>query len=176
MPGLPNYKLDELCMWLGIDTTSHHRALADCEQTHKLYQQMKGRFHSSEELAGLFSQKRSGTYKGSSFDARLITCTIPDEEINHDHVLYGKRVVFTGKLEKYARREAMQLVANHGGINQNSLTKETDFLVLGCNDYCPTIKDGKSSKQKKAEEYVLKGFNISVLDEQTFYDLVSEGE
>lgn len=176
MQGLPSYRLDELCELLEIDTTSHHRALADCEQAHKLYQRLKGMFSSGEELAGLFTQRQRGTYKGSSFDARLITSSIPDEEMDHDHVLYGKRVVFTGRLEKYARREAMQLVANHGGVNQNALTKETDYLVLGCNDYCPTIKGGKSSKQKKAEEYALKGFGISILDEQTFYDLVAAGE
>ena len=176
LPGLPNYKLDELCTILEIDASNHHRALADCEQTNQLYQTLKGRFKTPEDLTGLFAQRQRERNRGSYLDARLITSTIPDEEMDHDHILYGKRVVFTGKLERYARREAMQLVANFGGVNQNTLTKDTDFLVLGCNDYCPTIKDGKSSKQKKAEKYALKGFGISILDEQTFYDLVADGE
>ena len=70
----------------------------------------------------------------------------------------------------------MQLVANLGAINQNSVTKDTDYLVLGNNDNCRTIKDGKSCKQKKAEEYMLKGTGVSIMDEQTFYDMVEAGD
>lgn len=174
-PGLGSYKLDVLCELLEIDGTNHHRALADCEQTFALFEKMRSCFHSADELRGLFVAHRNGVYKGASFDARLISSTVPDEEMDHDHVLYGKNVVFTGKLERLARKDAMQLVANLGGKNQNGVTKETNFLVLGNNDYCTTIKDGKSGKQKRAEELMLKGYDIAILDEQVFYELIAEG-
>jgi len=38
------------------------------------------------------------------------------------------------------RKDAMQLVADFGGINENGITKHTNFLVLGNNDYCSKIK------------------------------------
>jgi DNA polymerase-3 subunit epsilon len=115
-------------------------------------------------------------YVHHHIDARMIECQIPEDEIDKAHPLYGKKVVFTGALVRFKRDAAMQLVANLGGINQNGVTKETDFLVLGNNDYCRTIKDGKSSKQKKAEEYMLKGTGISIMDEQTFYDMIEAGD
>src|SRR5699024_4501797 len=69
-------------------------------------------------------------------------------EFNESHPLFGKVCVFTGKLEKMQRKEAMQLVADLGGIPGDRVTKKTSYLILGNNDYCKTIKDGKSSKQK----------------------------
>ena len=68
----------------------------------------------------------------------------------------------------------MQVVADLGGINQNNVTKKTNYLVLGNNDYCSTIKDGKSNKQKKAEEYRLKGLDIEIISENVFYDMIAE--
>jgi len=49
------------------------------------------------------------------------------------------------------RKDAMTLVVNRGGICGDTVTKATNYLVLGNIDYCKTIKGGKSSKQKKAE-------------------------
>jgi len=67
----------------------------------------------------------------------------------------------------------MQLVADFGGINEDTVTKQTNFLVLGNNDYCSTIKDGKSTKQKKAEAYKLKGSDIEIISENVFYDMIN---
>ena len=70
------------------------------------------------------------------------------------------------------RKEAMQKVVNLGGLVGDSVTKKTNYLILGNNDYCKSIKDGKSSKQKKAEELKLKGYDIEVISENVFYDML----
>ena len=70
------------------------------------------------------------------------------------------------------RKDAMQIVADIGGINQDNVTAETNYLILGNNDYCSTIKDGKSIKQKKAEKLKLKGNDIDILPENVFYDMI----
>lgn len=80
--------------------------------------------------------------------------------------------VFTGTLERMTRKEVMQIVVDLGGINGNSVTAKTNYLILGNNDYCPLIKDGKSNKQKKAEELKLKGKDIEILTENVFYDMI----
>lgn len=97
-----------------------------------------------------------------------------DIKIDPDNPLFGKHCVFTGKLEKLLRKDAMQIVANLGGINEDGVTKKTNFLILGNNDYCSTIKDGKSSKQKKAEQYKLDGYDIEVIPENVFYEMIGD--
>lgn len=93
---------------------------------------------------------------------------------NTSHPLYGKTCVFTGALQRMERSIAAQIVSNIGGICSNTVTKKTDYLVLGNYDYCYTLKDNKSSKRKKAEEYVLAGIDISIISEEEFYDMIEE--
>ena len=68
----------------------------------------------------------------------------------------------------------MQIIANLGGINADSVTKKTDFLILGNNDLWKLIKDGKSSKQKKAEKLILKGKDLKIISENVFYDIIND--
>ena len=57
-------------------------------------------------------------------------------------VLFGLSIIL--------RKDAMQKVVDLGGFCQDNITKETNFLILGNNDYFKSIKDGKSTKQKIA--------------------------
>lgn len=100
--------------------------------------------------------------------------TTDKTDFDETHPLFGKLCVFTGTLEKMQRKEAMQLVVDLGGHVGDSVTKKTNYLILGNNDYCPTIKEGKSSKQKKAETLKLSGQDIEIISEDVFYDLVAE--
>lgn len=175
---LPHYRLLDLCKYYGINVENAHRALADCRMTHALLGKLKEK---CKEIGGTdlelrWMKEHKCEKRFLNIDARLIESQIPIDEIDKTHPLYGKNIVFTGTLVRYKRKDAMQLVANLGCNNQNSVTRDTDYLVLGNNDYCRTIKDGKSSKQKKAEEYMLKGTGIRIVDEQTFYDMVAERE
>ena len=67
-------------------------------------------------------------------------------ELIKDNPFYKKHCVFTGKLEKFSRVEAAQLVVNLGGFCENRLTKKTNFLVVGNLDYLSNVKGDKSSK------------------------------
>lgn len=54
------------------------------------------------------------------------------EKANDDIIdLSGKNVVFTGTLKSMARLQAQLLVIAHGGINQTTLTRDTNLLVCG---------------------------------------------
>ena len=60
-------------------------------------------------------------------------------------------------------------------LKQHRLVDMVTYLnlsKLGNNDYCKSIKDGKSTKQKKAEKLKLSGQDIEVIDEYTFYKLM----
>jgi NAD-dependent DNA ligase len=144
-----------------------HRSLYDCEITYAVYRSAQEKilknFNSFEEFVCLFKRKRY------HFDPK--TLTPETDDIDETNPFYEKECIFTGKLEKMVRKDAQQLVVNMGGHCGSSVTKKTDFLILGNNDYCKSIKDGKSSKQKKAESLKLKGQDIEVIPEDVFYQM-----
>ncbi len=171
-PELPHHRLKDMVRLFNIQTTREHRAIADVEATEACYCALKEEAIRQYETECNFVDAFKKKYKGTGVRAEDI---IGDESKNNpDSPLYKKNCVFTGKLERFTRQQAMQIVANLGGINEDSITKNTNFLILGNNDYCKTIKDGKSNKQKKAESYKLKGFDIEILPENVFYDLIGE--
>jgi len=88
--------------------------------------------------------------------------------------VFGKTFVFTGTLQRMVRKDAMQLVVDMGGICGDGVTVKTNYLVLGNNDYCSSIKVGKSSKHKKAERYKAEGLDIEIISENVFYEMVAE--
>ncbi|UCE74053.1 MAG: hypothetical protein JSV56_13705, partial [Methanomassiliicoccales archaeon] len=72
--------------------------------------------------------------------------------------LDGKQFVFTGSLENISREEASDLVVNAGGIVSSSVSKSTDYVVVG-------KKPG--SKFEKAKK-----LGIKVVDEEEFKSIV----
>ncbi len=166
-PELKHHRLSDLCDYLSL-TTNSHRSLADCITTKELYDAIKAKMESDNLRIEDLWVKEKRSHKGID-----ISSIVPTEfEIDEDGFFYGKHVVFTGKLERMLRKDAMQIIVNLGGILDNSVTKETNYLILGDNDYNVILKGEKSSKHKKAEELKLKGQDIEILDENTFYDLL----
>lgn len=89
--------------------------------------------------------------------------------------LYGKVCVFTGELS-IDRGTLMQMVADIGGINADNVTKKTDYLIVGDYSSNVNVKGGKTGKLKKAEDYILKGVDISIISEKDFFDLLNGDE
>ena len=88
--------------------------------------------------------------------------------LNPNNPLFEQHCAFTGRLQKYTRKEAMQIVATIGGFSEKAVTKKTRFLILGTQ-----AKERKSNKQQKAERNLEKGQNIEIIPELTFYDMLS---
>jgi DNA ligase (NAD+) len=72
--------------------------------------------------------------------------------------LEGKTVVITGTLPTLGRREAEELVKEHGGKVTGSVSKKTSFLVAG---------EAAGSKLEKAQ-----ALNIPILDEEGLFRLI----
>lgn len=66
----------------------------------------------------------------------------------------------------------MQIVVDYGGFNNDNVTKETNFLVIGNSGYNPSVVHGKSSKHVNAEKLKLEGFDIEVISENVFWDML----
>ncbi|MDI9628476.1 MAG: NAD-dependent DNA ligase LigA, partial [Acidobacteriota bacterium] len=70
-------------------------------------------------------------------------------------------VVVTGSLAGFTRDEAQQAIAARGGKATSSVSRKTDFVVVGQNP---------GSKAAKAEQ-----LGLPVLDEEGFRVLLAEG-
>lgn len=169
-PELEHHRLSNIATRLNIDQTAAHRSLADSETTAACYQKMKSEILSAStenEFVERFKKKSCA----ERINPREITINTDCDDTNP---FYGEVIVFTGALSAMTRLAAMQLVAMLGGIPEDSITKKTNYLVVGNVDFSASIKDGKSGKMKKAEAYALKGCDIHVLSESAFLDVVNE--
>ena len=94
---------------------------------------------------------------------------------SHKNPLSGRHCVFTGRLERFPRKEAMRIVAGLGGVNERGVTRRTNVLILGNEEYRRAWgggECGKSRKHRKAERLVLAGQDIEMIPENVFYDMV----
>lgn len=88
-----------------------------------------------------------------------------------DGALTGETIVFTGELT-IPRDQAADMAAKAGADVRASVTGKTTMLVVGQRDLMPGW-DKKSGKQKRAEELIEKGQDISVVGEADFVALAS---
>ena len=72
----------------------------------------------------------------------------------------GKNFVLTGKLDKYTREEAGKLITERGGRVSGSVSKKTDYVIVG---------EKAGSKLTKAQE-----LGIKILSEDDFEKLLAE--
>lgn len=176
--GLSAYDLKTLCKVNNIPL-KHHRAGADSKATAELTLK-------AFEIAGVISlddfperlkttvgQLYDGGYRPSEtkriYKSKDLSQIVGDPtKHNPDSIFYGRAVVFTGTLSSMVRAEAQQLIANIGGINGKSVTKDTDFLVVGQQDYRVVGDDGMSSKQEKAIKLIEKGSTLEIISEDDF--------
>jgi len=170
-PQLTHHRLMDMVSHLKLDIEGSHRSIFDCRATQLCYDKFREeaikQYGSEDNFLELGFKKRNNKLHASSIVG-------DDSQHDPDNYLYGRYCVFTGQLERMNRKEAMQIVANIGGINEDLVTKKTNYLIMGNFDYVKNIKGGKTSKYKKAEEYKIKGQDIEVIPEQVFYDLICD--
>lgn len=160
-----HHRLIDLVSRFKIAKEVEHRALSDVLMTNQCYVYMKKYIQEHDlDFSSLLPSK-----KGTSAKDILPTCT----EFDENNFAFSKCFVFTGVLDKMSRSDAMQAVVNFGGTCADSVTRITNYLVLGSFDYSSSIKGGKSTKQKKAEKLKIDGFDIEIISENVFYDLIS---
>ncbi len=173
-PEWATHALSMLSYSYHVDYANAHRSLSDCHITLKCYDALRDDILSQYESLESFKfcKNNSSSQNNHKFRSADIIATV--KNIDTDNPLYGNVFVFTGGLEKMSRKVAMQAVVDCGGINADNVTRKTNYLVLGNNDYHPLIKDGKSTKQKRAESLKLKGQDIHIIPENVFYDMLED--
>lgn len=180
--GCYSYSLPIICETLGIDFGKHHRAgddskacaelflkcieLSETSSYAELQQKLEfrcGRF-SSDYFRPQLSTKHG--FGGAGFKVGDI---IGDpSKIDEGSYFYGKSVCFTGKCKYGTRKELLQRIADIGGVPIDSVTKSTDILVVGQQDYRVVGESGMSGKQKKAMKLKDEGYDIEIMSEADF--------
>jgi DNA polymerase III subunit epsilon len=168
-PELPDHRLCTVAQALEIAAAGMHRGQKDCEITYSCFEKCKNilsdRYGNIQNFCNFCATSHRGIL------AKAISASTV--EFDEDHPLFNKFCVFTGTLSQMLRKEAMQAVADVGGKCEDRITQETNFLIVGSFEYTASVKGNKSSKIKKAENYILRGQDLKIISEDTFYDLLA---
>ncbi len=180
---LLSYRLDSVCNHYGIEL-EHHRALPDaiaCAKIATRIFQEEGitEFSQISEHFNLrIGQLFPGGYnpsavKYSGTGYKISDLEYDDSNFQLDNPFYGKTVVFTGTLQSMVRKEAQVTVLEIGGECGSGVTMETDYLIIGEQDYQRYGEGFKSSKMKKSEKYLSQGKRIELLTESQFLEMIN---
>lgn len=178
--GCYSYSLDNVLEHLGITFEGHHKAdndsrgcaelLLKClemdgsilDELEDKYHFHRGKFAPNTFIAHL--SKGSNQTKKELLDSLEVHPELVDEA----NYFYGKTVCFTGTCMYGTRKDMLQKIKDIGGIPADSVTKKTEVLVVGQQDYRAVGDSGMSSKQKKAFQLLEKGQDIEILSEAEF--------
>lgn len=171
-PHLSHHRLSDIAAECKVQQPQAHRAEADCIVTAACYETMKEQilteYASEDEFAKHFHTKHK------AYADRLASITANVEDIDETNPIFGKVIVFTGALSSMSRKEAFQVAANLGATPADSVTKKTNYLVIGNADFAKSVKEGKTTKMKKAESFIAKGEEIAIISENAFFEMILE--
>ena len=183
-PGLYSYSLPDVCNAIGIEFNQHHRAKGDAvgcaevflksierlgvnqlDELPELLKLRKGSFNGKDHIP---QRQKDISYSKTNLNEYIKSLSIDESKIDPDNYFYGKSVCFTGAFSFAVRKELLAKMAELGAIPMNSVTKETNILVVGQQDYRVVGDSGMSSKQKKAMSLIDKGQELEIMSESEF--------
>lgn len=199
IPNISSYRLDSICQHFNVPLI-HHNALSDaiacgevlnriCEDgdLDNLYN--KYSFYCGTPImyadtcighdqcgCGIHSsaspRKKKPLFASSASESSKKFCS--DESLLDDDFI-GKTFVFTGTLESMPRQKAHEIVIRGGGSVKDSVTKVTDYVVCGMQDYNLNVS-GKntSSKLEKAKQIIAAGGKVKLLNEDDFIRMIDD--
>lgn len=186
-PGWWSYSLPIVIQELGLPTFAHHDPLEDALASARIVGRALSH-HGVDSLVALVEKRRfqwgfvdESLYKPFADVVRVSGRIIPPEPapgvvLDEEHPLYGRQMVFTGTLASMTRGRAAQLVANVGGHFRNGVTKKTNYLVTGFQDFWKLAEGAtESNKERKAQALIAAGVDMEIIPEDEFLRLVDSG-
>jgi DNA polymerase-3 subunit epsilon len=183
LTGLSSYRLDVVAEHFGI-AFKHHNALEDARTAALIMlKYLESLSHTNLETAatslgfnhGELSHngyKPFGTAASYGEKIRSKDIVTGNSEFNESHPLFGKSIAFTGTLSSMSRQSAMQNVVDVGGICADSVNKQVNFLIVGFRDFTLYSNGEKSTKLKKAEQYITSGQDLEIISEDDFLRMI----
>lgn len=87
-----------------------------------------------------------------------------------------KYFVLTGRLNSMSREEAVKNILNHGGIVQNMVTPQTDYLIVGGFQINMFEPNRLSRKRQTAERLNELGAQIDIISEERFLEWLKQDD
>lgn len=144
--GLDNHKLETLMDYYGINTTAHN-ALNDSLATVEIYNALKNKDYRRRTISEDFPQ-----------------------------IWVDTKFAYTGSFANFTRKTLENQILSFGGTISKSVTKTTDFLVVG-QQIAKNLTDGvRSSKEIKCMEMIDDGHPIKMITEEEFLHLLQEAK
>ncbi len=97
----------------------------------------------------------------------------PPNENALDNKFKNKNIVITGDISNLPRETLYTILSNNGGVLKSSVTKKTDFLIVGTQDKNLVGSTGTSTKEQKALQYINDNINIEIIREPEFKAILS---
>ncbi|MBN2404159.1 MAG: hypothetical protein JXE06_01110 [Coriobacteriia bacterium] len=187
IPGLPDYKLPHVLAACGGSLQDHHDPKADAEACAEIALAI-ARNNGASTLKDL--SKAVGMKVGHLYDCGYRPCRCSSSapapnatvksmseyvcniDADPSGAFYDADVAFTGTMAAMPRDTAMQMVADRGGRPRTSVSKLTEYVVVGQLDYAAFTQGHPSSKLRKALELVESGYPLQVLTEKEFLELL----
>lgn len=97
----------------------------------------------------------------------------PDcEYIDCEIEFAGKRFALTGDFGLVTRGEAEKFIEENGGKVTSSVSKKTNYVIVGIEDKTIVGADGKSRKIEAAEELIKEGFDIKIVEAEKLVQIM----
>lgn len=144
--GLEDHKLETLMDYYGINTTAHN-ALNDSLATVEIYNALKNKDYKRRTISEDYPQIWEDT-----------------------------KFAYTGAFANFTRKTLENKILSFGGSISKSVTKTTDYLVVG-QQIATNLVDGvRSSKEIKCMEMIDNGHPIRMITEEEFLSLLQEAK
>ncbi len=161
---ITNRSLSESCALSDIPLDAHHDALCDATACAKLMMIAMGLKN--------FELDRKKDKGNSAFDKKHVSSDtvkpLEDNEIeNKDTPFYHKKVVLTGNLLSYPKREEIAYILKRYGADINtSISKLTNIVIAG--------SGAGPSKMQKIDQLTQDGYDIRVIFEDELLEIMEK--
>lgn len=184
IPYLENYKLSTVCNYINY-SDRFHDSLNDCRACGEVIKYLCNctDYFEVESLTYLSpcKKRRNGAQlaRVDEYKDKLATSNpapILPERISKSGPLAGKNIVFTGALS-FGRSTALTMAETAGALVKSSVSKKTNYIVVGEQDINLVGTDGLSSKLERAYELINEyGIDIKIIGEVEFLQLLTAKE
>ncbi|USS93797.1 exonuclease domain-containing protein [Fructilactobacillus ixorae] len=173
---LPNNKLETLKDYFGIKNGSHN-SLNDVKTTAIVYQKLRDKGYKPKKITTKKSSENKSNPYGYYMRSKVTKSSAIGQAILEKSNKSAKKLndlnfAITGNLFELSRDDAKKAIENKGGIFKSGMSSKVNYLVVGVEDKNVVGEDGKSTKMRKAEELIAKGYPIKMINEDQFLELL----
>jgi DNA polymerase-3 subunit epsilon len=181
-PGQACYSLPDVADLAGVGEFEHHDASSDAwacaaiANRASVERQASGLPELLSQLGIIPGRLAPGLYDPAEYQPHRVPRELtPGTTVDPHHPFFGRKIAFTGGLDSMPRHDAQQAVMDVGGKPSTSVSKLTDFVVVG-GEFHGLLKGHLSQKLELAIELRAAGASIELLSERDFLSVLLGGE